>query len=58
MLNYFFQNLKKNFYFISIYFIITENFHIFFKIFSNYQIIHIIFTRNQKTKNILELVFF
>lgn len=42
----------------SIYFIITKNFHIFLKIFSNYEIIHIIFTWNQKTKNILEPVLF
>lgn len=41
----------------SIYFITTK-FHIFLKIFSNYQIIRIIFIRNQTTKNILELVIF
>lgn len=41
----------------SIYFITTK-FHIFLKISFNYQIIRPIFTRNQKTKNILELVIF
>lgn len=54
----FFQNKSKNFYSMHSIYFITTKFHIFLKIFSNYQIIRIIFIRNQTTKNILELVIF